>query len=155
MSVTSKASRLVKQGNVSIDAVTFTMISGTVVTEGTDGIHEHDVHAWRDGHYTCTCQNFMYSKSEHLGLWDEGVRVKPECKHALALKFTPEYRQWIRMVVIPTDDGYSLTSIEFPEAIHVKSLDEKIGKDRLIPKIKQIPPRLFRAKIPIDKIFGD
>ena len=163
-SVTVKAFTLLEKGNVLIDEITFNKITATVVAIETvkdengqkkKESHERSVMIWRDGHYSCTCTNFLYSKGEHLALWEENVRIKPECKHALAVKLTIEYENWIRMYVVPTDSGYSLKAIEEVNIVHVKSLDEKFSKDKLLPKVKSSVPRLIRGKIPIDKIFSD
>lgn len=156
MNIASKATDLLQSGSVVIDEITFGKMTGTVISVDKDGkSNPHSIMVWRDGHYTCTCQNFLYSKSEHVNLWEENVRVKPECKHALAVKFSPEYQRWIRMVIVPTNDGYSLRSIEGMEDIHVKSFDEKISKEKILPKVKVLTPRLIKKKIPFAALFGD
>ena len=114
--------------------------------------HTRDVLVFRDGNFTCTCTNSQYSKASHLNLWKDNARIKPECKHALAVKLTDVYKSWIRMILVPVDGGYSLRSIENIEHVHVKSLDERL-RDDWMPKARTIRPR-FSGKIPFDKIFG-
>jgi hypothetical protein len=84
-------------------------------------------------------------------LWKDNTRVRPECKHALAVKLSDVYKSWIRMILVPVEGGYNLRSIEDIEHVHVKSLDDNI-RDNWIPKPRSIPPK-FSGKIPFDKIF--
>jgi len=113
--------------------------------------HVRDVIVHRDGNYTCTCTNFLYSKATHLNLWKDNTRTRPECKHAIAVKLTDVYKSWIRMILVPVNGGYSLRSIENIEHVHVKSLDEHLHDDWM-PKPRTIRPK-FSGKIPFDKIF--
>ena len=155
-SVTEKASRLLNEGRVHVENPTFSKLKATVVTKGSDGVNEHDVIIWKDGHFTCTCTNFIYSKSESVDLWGEQARVKPECKHALAIKLTPEYKTWIRMIVVPTNDGFALRSVEFIEDIDVKSLDDEFSIKKLLPKVKKLPLPRGKRRISFDDVFdGD
>jgi hypothetical protein len=156
ISVTGKARSLIKTGNVAIDDVSANEMQATVITTDETGIpKDHHVIVWRDGRFSCTCENFLYSKSESLDLWAENLRVKPECKHALAVKLDDSYKQWIRMVIVPTNEGYALRSIEAIEIITVKSLDEKISKERMLPKKAVMSPRAMRPRINFDDIFRD
>jgi hypothetical protein len=158
-SVAAKAAGL----DVYIEKVSVNEMSATVVVKEqrkvkgkrgrlVDQVDEHtqDVIIRRDGSYTCTCKNFMYSKASHLDLWRDNTRVKPECKHALAVKLHDTYKAWIRMILVPVADGYVLRSIENVEQIHVKSMDEKFS---WMPRVKKLPPRYATNKIPFDKIF--
>jgi len=163
-SVAEKAIKLIDGGRVLVEDVDYNKMTATVVSSEIEkdesgelkrSTHQHSVLVWRDGHYSCTCTNFTVTDSEHYSLWGEKVWIKPECKHALAVKLSPEYERWIRMYLVPTEDGYALRAIEGAEQIHVKSTDEKISKDRLLPKVKSFVPRVTKGKIPFDKIFGN
>jgi len=150
-SVTTKAYKLLKEGRVDVDDPTFAKLRASVITMKDGTANEHDVIVWRDGHWTCTCENFVYSKSENVNYWGDETRAKPECKHALSVKLSPDYKEWIRMIVVPTNKGFALLSNESIEEIHVKSLEEAFSVKKFLPKVKTF--QLDRGKRRIS--FGD
>lgn len=155
-SIASKAYNLLKNGNVDIDDPSFSKMHATVVTM-TDGgtVNDYHVNVWRDGHWSCTCENFLYSKSEIVNYWEEGTRAKPECKHCLAVKLSPEYKEWIRMIVVPTNDGMALRAVELSVDIHVKSIEDPFDVKKLLPKVKTMPFLKGKTRVSFNDIFGD
>lgn len=155
-SVANKAFLLLKDGRVDVEDPTFNKMRATVITNDEKGnVKDHDVMVWRDGHWSCTCDNFSYSKSEVVNYWGDETRAKPECKHSLAVKMSPEYKHWIRMIVVPTNDGFALRTVEMAEEIRVKSLEDKINVKELLPKVKTILPVRGKTRISFNDIFGD
>lgn len=160
-SVAGKANYILEKGGVSFTLITCNEVHASVISidknrdTGKKEVKEHSVIIWRDGHFTCDCTNFIYSRSEKINLWDDEVRIKAECKHALAVKLHEIYKRWIRMILVPTDSGYALRSVEIPEVIDVRTKNEEISAEKLLPKVKVMPPRSFRTrpKIPFERIF--
>jgi hypothetical protein len=138
-SVARKARSLVKDGKVEIDAIGRYMHGFVTGNKN----KKYSVTVWRDGHYSCECEWFLYSPSVHLYLWEENVRIKPECSHALAVKLTDEYKSWIRMITMKGMDGkHVLRAVEPVEKITIKSREEKKAKQktkkkRIIPEIRK------------------
>ena len=153
-SVAAKANTLLKEGRVDVEDPTFSLLRGIVITTKENETREHDILIWRDGHFTCTCTNFIYSKADSLNLWGEETRVKPECSHVLAVKMTREYRAWIRMIVVPTDEGFALRSVELIDDIEVKSLYDTVNVKKLFPKVKLPSLNRKKRRFSIDDVFG-
>lgn len=85
MSVGAKAKMLLDNGRVQIIKITPTSIFARV--QGSEP-NPYRTTVFRNGNWDCECKYFQTGvEDDHLKVW--------ECSHALAVKLTTVYKEWI------------------------------------------------------------